>query len=61
MSIIEYDEWPEGTTCVRCGCDDSTIDFVPNDDGEWVCFECFTEPEDIEDMGWGECCTDSAG
>jgi hypothetical protein len=48
MTIIEYDEWPEGTMCVKCGCDDSTIDFVPTDDGDWVCCECFSR------QAWGE-------
>lgn len=56
MAIIEYDKWPEGTVCCECGCDDSTIDFVPDEYGDWICFECLSwrDTEESEDMGWDD-------
>lgn len=45
MTIVEYDQWPNGTTCCECGCDDSTIDLVPDEDGDWICFECLSRQQ----------------
>jgi len=59
----DSDPW-NVVTCVGCGatgCDSCEhVDWCcceyDDSDGEYFCKECRTnEPEDIEDMGWGEC------